>query len=38
LPADSVAGVCSVFVERIAELSFRLAVIEKTLIEKLAKN
>jgi hypothetical protein len=38
LPADSVAGVCSVFVERIAELSFRLAVIEKALVEKLAKN
>jgi hypothetical protein len=38
LPADSVAGVCSVFVERMAELSFRLAVIEKTLVEKLAKN
>jgi hypothetical protein len=27
-----------VFVERIAELSFRLAVIEKALVEKLAKN
>jgi hypothetical protein len=38
LPADSVAGVCSVFVERIAELSFRLTVIEKSLVEKLAKN
>jgi hypothetical protein len=38
LPADSVAGVCSVFVERMAELSFRLAVIEKALVEKLTKN
>jgi hypothetical protein len=38
LPADSVAGVCSVFVERMGELSFRLAVIEKALVEKLAKN
>jgi len=38
LPADSMAGVCSVFVERMAELSFRLAVIEKTLVAKLARN
>jgi hypothetical protein len=38
LPADSVAGVCSVFVERMAELSFRLTVIEKSLVEKLTKN
>jgi hypothetical protein len=38
LPADSVAGVCSVIVERMAEISFRLAVIEKTLVEKLTKN
>jgi hypothetical protein len=38
LPADSVAGVCSVFVERMAELSFRLTVIEKTLVEKFTKN
>ena len=38
LPSDSVAGVCSVFVERMAELSFRLSVIEKTLVEKLAKD
>ena len=38
LPTDSMAGVCSVSVERMAELSFRLAVIEKILVEKLAKN
>jgi hypothetical protein len=38
LPADSVAGVCSVFVERMAELSFRLAVIERALVAKSAGN
>ena len=38
LPADSVAGGCSVFVERMAEMSCRLKIIEKTLIDKLAKN
>jgi hypothetical protein len=38
LPADSVAGVCSVFVERIAELSFRMSVIEKALLAKSAGN
>jgi hypothetical protein len=38
LPADSVAGVCSVFVEKIAELSFRLAVVEKSLVAKSAGN
>jgi len=38
LPTDSMAGVCSVFVERMAELSFRLAVIEKNLVAKLARN
>jgi hypothetical protein len=38
LPADSVAGVYSVFVERMAELSFRMAVIEKALVAKSAGN
>jgi hypothetical protein len=38
LPADSVAGVCSVFVERMAELSFRMTVIEKALVAKSAGN
>ncbi|PKG95628.1 hypothetical protein [Paraglaciecola sp. MB-3u-78] len=38
LPADSVAGVCSVFVERMAEMSFRLSVIEKALVAKSSGN